>query len=98
MRRSSRPCAGERTIHQYSLRDVVCVVASNDMVHVEDRSASVESLSSEDTAECAVVLAAHLADDGVHGPTVLFLVRQDFEGHAVLLLVTFDGLPKSSSR
>ena len=67
-------------------------MACDDVVHVEHRRTTVESLSTEYTAECTIVLFTDLGDDGVHRPSIELVVRQDFERHVVLLLVPFDGL------
>lgn len=63
------------------------------MVNLEHRSPPIEGLPTENATERAVVLFSDLSDDGVHGPAVKLVVRQDFERHIILLLVTLHGLP-----
>lgn len=80
------------TVHKDGFCDVVRVVASYYVIDVEYRCTPVESLSSEDAAECAVVLLPDLRHYSVHGPAVKLVVREDLERHVILLLIPFDRL------
>jgi len=77
------------TIHKYCFCNVVCIVASDDVVNVQGRGTSVESLPSEYATECTIVFLAYLRDDRVHCPAVELFVGKNFEGQIVLLLVSF---------
>lgn len=77
------------TIHKYSFCNIVCVVASDNVVNVQSRGTSVERLPSEYTTECTVVLLAYLRDDRVHCPAIELFVSKNFERQIILLLVSF---------
>lgn len=80
------------TIHQDGFRDVVCIMTRDYMIHIEHGSSSVQCLSAEYPAKSAIVLLSDLRDDGIHRPSIQFVVREDFERHAILLLITLDSL------
>lgn len=67
-------------------------MSGNNVVDGEGRGAAVEGLTAKDAAEGAVVLAADLCDNGVHGPAVQLVVAEDLERKAVLHLVALDRL------
>lgn len=77
------------TVHQYCFRNIVCVVASDNVVDAQGRSASVEGLPPEYTTECTIVLLSYLRDDRVHCPAVELFVGKNFERQIVLLLISF---------
>lgn len=81
-----------QTIHENGLRDVVSIVTSDYVVDVQYSGAPVQGLSSEDAAECAVILLANLSNDGVHCPPIEFVVRQNLQRHVVLLLIALYSL------
>ena len=83
---------GGLTVHQDCLSDIVCVVASHDVIHIQHRSPSVKCLSSKYAAECAVVFSAYLRHNCVHGPAIQLVVRENFKWHIILLLIPFDCL------
>ena len=84
------------TVHQNSLRDIISIMSSDDVINSKLSCTTVERLSSEYTTESTVVLLAHLANDLVHGPTIQLIVGEDLQGKAILYLVLLDGLRRSA--
>lgn len=83
---------GQLTVHEDRLRDIIRIVAGDDVLDAQSRCASVQGLAAEHAAVGAVPLLAHLLDDLVHGPAVQLCVPQDSQGHVVLLRVPLDRL------
>lgn len=64
----------ELTVHQYCFGDVISVVSSYDVVHVQASGTTVKSLSSKDATESAVVFPPNFLNDSVHSPSVKLIV------------------------
>jgi hypothetical protein len=81
-------------VHEHRLGYVVSIVASHELVHSQEHSATIERLSPKHATEGAVVFAAHLFDNLVHGPAVQLLISDHFERQIVVELVAFDTLER----
>lgn len=79
-------------VEQHRLRNVVGVVAGDELVGVEEGGAAVEGLATEDAAEGAVVFEADEGDDLIHGPAVEVLVGDNLEGEPELDVVPLYGV------
>lgn len=79
-------------VHHDRLRDVVRVVARDDVLDAESGRAAVEGLAAEHPAVRAVALLPHLRDDLVHRPAVQLVVSDDLQRHVVLHRVPLHGL------
>ena len=75
------------TVHEDRLCDVICVVARNNVVDAQRRSAPVQSLPPEHATERAVIAFANRLDYAVHSPSVEFIVGEDLQRYSILVTV-----------
>ena len=79
-------------VHVHGLSDVVGVMSRQDFVSSYFHSTSIESLSSENATESAVISQPNDFDDFIHSPPIKFFVRHDGEWEAISYLIELDCL------
>lgn len=73
-------------IHEDRFRHIVGIVTRHNHVETQSNCGAIESLTSEDAAEGAVVLQPDLLDNLVHSPAVELSIGENGERHRVLLV------------
>ena len=75
------------TVHEDRLRNVICVMARNNVADAQRRSAPVQSLPPEYATECAVIALANSLNDPIHSPSIEFVVGEDLQRYSILVTV-----------
>jgi len=82
------------TVHNDSLRHVVCIVACDNVTHAQHRRSTIQRLPSENPTDGTIPLLPDLLHDLVHSPPIQLSVANNTQLHPILFRIPLHGLKR----